>query len=63
MDSKGTATPVDTGLTKSDQSVGDHFGAGTPPEPGSTSEWTNSLGTSLELVPNLLLDPGCPKPP
>ena len=63
MDSKGTATSTITGLIKSDQSVGDHFGAGTPPEPGSTSEWTNSLGTSLELVPNLLLDPGCPTPP
>ena len=24
-----------------DQSVGDYFGAGTPPEPGSTSGWTN----------------------
>ena len=50
-------------MMESDHTVGRLLGAGTPIGPESTSEWTNSLGTSLELVPNLLLDPGCPKPP
>ena len=63
MDSKGAATSTITGMTKSDHTVGRLLGAGTPIGPESTSEWTNSLGTSLELVPNLLLDPGCPTPP